>query len=776
MGLTAKARQLIRNMSLLSKLAVIAGVFLLPILLLGWLFGSQMISDIAALRSELLGVKYVEKLWSGFVDVAGQRSDIEVVDIRAKKALEETAATDFNNFGGFDAIARFKLAWQVGSPASNTLLLADESINKISDQSGMVLDSELESLYLALATTKALPALVEAAHDVNRDVQTIGGSIRLYPKQVAEFNRTLGRFNSTIEPVISEFARSFEAGSSGATKANLQPSLINFQNSTKQFQIEMQGLAELFNLGITNKFDPVKAESTYKKLLSDSDTVWKLGSKNLERALGERLARQSTRAYLWLALVLLALGVATGLMFFVANTIRRPVAEIVWRLDRMRSGDTNFSTNYLDDTNEVGEISRGLERFKDTLKDLAVERQGREKIQAEEALRTKEMTELAVVINTVVDAAKEGDFSKRVPETSKQEVMTKLSRGVNELAQTVEYGLSQTVGVISALASGDLTKRVNGEFKGTFLRLKNDTNTMAEKFRDIARRISGASTTVRESTREIAAGVNDLSLRTESQASSLEETSAAMEEMATTVRHNAMNAKDASKLAAQNSAVALAGNQVVSKAVEAMTMIEGSSKKIGDIVGLIQEISFQTNILSLNAAVEAARAGDAGRGFAVVANEVRALARRAAMASKDIKNLIATSDSQVSQGVALVRQAGTSLNDIMSAARKVESFVGEISASSHEQSTGIQHVSDAISEMDHVTQRNAALVQETNAALHVARAQVDELQDAISFFQLDEVDVAGKVEPTPMVAQAGRLGAGQFRLLSTRMAERVRVN
>ena len=769
-------RQLIRNMSLLSKLAVIAGVFLLPILLLGWLFGLQVTSDIAVLRSELQGVKYVEKLWSGFADVAGQRSDIEVVDIRAQKTLEESTTADDNRFGGLDEIARFKRAWQIGSPASNTLLLADESINKISDQSGMVLDTELESTYLVLATTKALPALVEAAHDVNRDVLAAGESIRLYPKQVAEFNRTLGKFDSMIEPVVSQFMISFAADSNGVTKANLQQSLINFQSSAKQFKTEMHGLSELFNLGVTNKFDAVRAENAYKKFLSDSDVIWKLGSKNLERVLQERFERQSTRAYLWLTLVLLSLGVATGLMYFVANTIRRPVAEIVGQLDRLRSGDTNFRTNYLDDTNEVGEISRGLERFKDTLKNLAVERQGREKIQAEEALRTKEMTELAVVINMVVDAAKEGDFSKRAPETSKQEIMTELSRGVNELAQTVELGLSQTVSVISALAGGDLTKRVRGEFKGTFLRLKNDTNTMAEKFRDIARRISSASSTVHESTREIANGVNDLSVRTESQATSLEETSAAMEQMATTVRHNAANAKDASKLAVQNSAIALAGDQVVSKAVDAMIMIEGSSKKIGEIVGLIQEISFQTNILSLNAAVEAARAGEAGRGFAVVANEVRTLAHRAAAASKDIKNLIATSDSQVSHGVALVRQAGKSLNEIMSAARKVESFVGEIAASSHEQSAGIEQVSNTISEMDQATQRNAALVKETNEALHTARAQVDELQDAISFFQLDEIDVAYRAEPTPMMAQAGRLGAGQFRLLSTRMAERVRVN
>ena len=160
------ARQLVRNMSLLSKLAVIAGVFLLPILLLGWLLGSQLTSDIAALRSELRGVKYVEKLWSGFVDVAGQRSDIEAVNAAAMKALEQSAATEDIEFSSFDEITRFKHAWKIGSPASDTLLLADESINKISDQSGMVLDSELESLYLALAITKALPSMVEAAGGV----------------------------------------------------------------------------------------------------------------------------------------------------------------------------------------------------------------------------------------------------------------------------------------------------------------------------------------------------------------------------------------------------------------------------------------------------------------------------------------------------------------------------------------------------------------------------------------------------------------------------------
>ncbi|HEX7110341.1 MAG TPA: methyl-accepting chemotaxis protein, partial [Aestuariivirga sp.] len=370
----------------------------------------------------------------------------------------------------------------------------------------------------------------------------------------------------------------------------------------------------------------------------------------------------------------------------------------------------------------------------------------------------------------LVHAAGEGDFTQRLNLANKQGFLRDLSKGMNDLTETVDRGLSQTVRMMSALASGDLTQRVEGEFKGSFLQLKTDANTMADKIRAIARRISGASKEVQGATREIASGVADLSARTEHQASSLEETSASMEELATTVRQNAGNAQDANQLAAAASVSAASGGEIATRAVAAMGKIEDSSRQIGDIVGLIQEIAFQTNLLALNAAVEAARAGEAGKGFAVVANEVRALAQRASQASKDIKGLIVNSDNQVREGVTLVKQAGISLSEIVASVKKVATFVSEIAAATQEQSSGIEQVSKAVTGMDQMTQQNAALVEETNAALYSAQTQVDELRKVVSFFKTGDEDTAEEQDVPQTMPQSDNPVRQQFQTLARRVA------
>lgn len=389
------------------------------------------------------------------------------------------------------------------------------------------------------------------------------------------------------------------------------------------------------------------------------------------------------------------------------------------------------------------------------------------------AVEWKDMTaQLATELQIagLVQAAGEGDFTQRLNLADKQGFLHDLSKGMNDLTETVDRGLSQTVRMMSALASGDLTQRVEGEFKGSFLQLKTDANTMADKIRTIARRISGASREVQGATREIASGVADLSARTEHQASSLEETSASMEELATTVRQNAGNAQDANQLAAAASTSAVAGGEIATRAVAAMSKIENSSRQIGDIVGLIQEIAFQTNLLALNAAVEAARAGEAGKGFAVVANEVRALAQRANQASKDIKGLIVNSDNQVREGVSLVKQAGTSLSEIVASVKKVATFVSEIAAATQEQSSGIEQVSKAVTGMDQMTQQNAALVEETNAALYSAQTQVDELRKVVSFFKTGDEDTAEEQDVPRAMPQSDNPVRQQFQTLARRVA------
>ncbi|MEW6454494.1 MAG: methyl-accepting chemotaxis protein [Pseudomonadota bacterium] len=260
---------------------------------------------------------------------------------------------------------------------------------------------------------------------------------------------------------------------------------------------------------------------------------------------------------------------------------------------------------------------------------------------------------------------------------------------------------------------------------------------MADKVRSTISEVKSSAREVTNASMEISTATTDLSQRTEEQAASLEETSASMEEIAATVKKNAENAQQANASAAQTQQVADRGGAVVAKAVGAMAKIEESSRKISDIIGVIDEIARQTNLLALNAAVEAARAGEAGRGFAVVASEVRSLAQRSSQAAKDIKDLITNSNSQVKDGVDLVNQAGTALNEIVESIKTVASIVSDIANASIEQSTGIEQVNRALTQMDEVTQQNSALVEENAATAKTLEHQAKSMDEQVAFFQID---------------------------------------
>jgi methyl-accepting chemotaxis protein len=292
------------------------------------------------------------------------------------------------------------------------------------------------------------------------------------------------------------------------------------------------------------------------------------------------------------------------------------------------------------------------------------------------------------------------------------------------------------VRVLAALAKGDLTQTISGDYQGTFGQLKDDSNATVAQLTEIISRIKEAAETINTASKEIASGNTDLSQRTEEQASSLEETASSMEELTSTVKQNADNARQANQLAAGASDVAVRGGEVVGQVVHTMTSISESSKKIVDIISVIDGIAFQTNILALNAAVEAARAGEQGRGFAVVASEVRNLAQRSAAAAKEIKGLISDSVSKVESGTALVDQAGRTMQEVVTAVKRVTDIMAEISAASTEQSAGIEQVNQAISQMDDVTQQNAALVEEAAAAAESMEEQAQKLTAMMATFRL----------------------------------------
>ncbi|RKF35687.1 chemotaxis protein [Paraburkholderia fungorum] len=288
-----------------------------------------------------------------------------------------------------------------------------------------------------------------------------------------------------------------------------------------------------------------------------------------------------------------------------------------------------------------------------------------------------------------------------------------------------------------SVAEGDLSVNIilrPGDTSSLMASLKNMRDSLLRVVSDVRQNADGVAT----ASAQIAQGNLDLSSRTEEQASALEETAASMEQLTATVKQNAENAQVANELSRSASTIAVKGGKVVDEVVETMTGINDSSKKIAEIISVIDGIAFQTNILALNAAVEAARAGDQGRGFAVVAGEVRNLAQRSAAAAKEIKTLISTSVERVNQGTALVNQAGATMTEIVSAIKRVTDVVGEISVASNEQSVGVGQVGEAVNQMDQVTQQNAALVEESAAAAESLKSQAQQLVQAVAVFKLSD--------------------------------------
>ena len=347
----------------------------------------------------------------------------------------------------------------------------------------------------------------------------------------------------------------------------------------------------------------------------------------------------------------------------------------------------------------------------------------------------------------MVSAAQAGDFSARLNLDTKRGFVHEIASGLNNVAELVERSVSECASVVKALAAGDLTQRVETEYRGSLGELSHSINDTIEHLSLTVATIKTTSDEVHVASREIQSGATDLSGRTEQQATSLEETAATTEQLAASVKATAQSSREAVDIAGNAVSVATEGGKIVQEAVEAMARIEQTSRKIGDITSVIDDIAFQTNLLALNAAVEAARAGEAGKGFAVVASEVRTLAQRSSVAAKDIAGLIATAEQEVSQGVRLVRGTGEALDKIVGVSRRVSETVSEISTASGEQASGIDEISQAVSHMDEMTQQNAALAEESAASAAALSTQIERLNELVVTFRTREEAARGPAAP-----------------------------
>jgi len=352
-------------------------------------------------------------------------------------------------------------------------------------------------------------------------------------------------------------------------------------------------------------------------------------------------------------------------------------------------------------------------------------------------------------LGDVISAAAEGRLDRRIATDGKDGFHLTMAVNMNRLLDANALALGELSGLLTALADGDLTARMEGQFHGVFAQMRDNANATASQLADIVGRIQQAAGQITLAASEIASGNQDLSQRTEQQAANLEETAASMEELTSTVRQNAEHARQANQLAVGAADVAAKGGQVTQSMVSTMNGIQQSSRKISDIISVIDGIAFQTNILALNAAVEAARAGEQGRGFAVVAAEVRTLAQRSAAAAKEIKSLIDDSVGKVADGSALVTQAGATMSDIVTSVQRVTDIMAEISAASQEQSVGIEQVGQTVTQMDQTTQQNAALVEEATAAARAMEEQATQLSQAVAMFKLDALPASSAVAPAP---------------------------
>ena len=533
------------------------------------------------------------------------------------------------------------------------------------------------------------------------------------------------------------------AGKQGNNEAN--------RANRKAFQAEIDAVVQ------TDKAD----RANRKAFQAEIDAVVQTDKAELAAAEAEITTFHTSVLTVVLGIMVAGIGTGIGLGAYIGTVhLSRPIRKVTEAIKKVAEGHFDIEVPFAGRRDEIGEMAAAVDVFKEN--GNAVRR-----MNAEETATRAKSDELQSSMSLAVSAAAAGDFSRRIDKDYGDVNLNRFARNVNELLVSVDTGIGEVRRVIASLAEGDLTQAMKGEFQGAFAELQQNVNTTLATLKSTMREVRETTGSINSNTNELRHASDDLSKRTEQQAAALEETSAALDEITSVVQNSTERAREASVMVGEAKDDAARSGTVVRNAIDAMGRIEQASGEISQIIGVIDDIAFQTNLLALNAGVEAARAGEAGKGFAVVAQEVRELAQRSATAAKDIKALIGKSGDEVHVGVKLVQATGEALSSIEARVLKINDHIHSIATAAREQATGLSEVNKAVNQMDEVTQRNAAMVEETSAATHRLAAEADGLVHLVSRFKVDAVNVS---VPVPARAETHRPAASPARSMINKVA------
>lgn len=619
--------------------------------------------------------------------------------------------------GIFMVVAMLFTGWHTGRDVSETA--AEERRQAAISRSLVEAKASLRGMQVGVRDLRLARAKTDADTAIAY-VEARQNSMRSYLNDALGRMRTRSNIDRTekLQRLADTWLKNFH-GLSEVIEAKLGGATVNSALNEREAKVQADLLA-------------IASETT--ELMDEGVTAAKDSAADASAAMD---ATQNLAHMLNLGVGTLVVLTLIGSAVFGARTIAKPIVRLTENMNALAAGNLDIDVPFSARRDEIGEMARAVEVFKQN--GIKV----RELNAQETALQAKS-ADLQSSISQVVSSAVAGDFSRRINKDYGNADLNRFAGQVNELVDSVDRGIAETRRVVSALAEGDLTESMRGDFQGAFGELQQNVNATMANLRAVLGEVRSAIDTINGGAGEMQMASGDLSKRTEQQAASLEETSSALEEITVAVRSSTERATEASHMVDEARQSTEQSSAVVGDAISAMGRIENASGEIGQIINVIDEIAFQTNLLALNAGVEAARAGDAGKGFAVVAQEVRELAQRSANAAKDIKTLISRSSAEVQSGVKLVTATGEALTLIQEHVLKINEHVHSIARAAKEQSTGLSEVSTAVNQMDQVTQQNAAMVEESTAATSRLAEEAASLARLIARFKIGETTRIGR--------------------------------